>query len=183
MIERLKKLKAKKIPSAAELRNILKNDTQLRHEVEVLTKHFLGRSVSGCGNCFFDAYVELINLKKMQESKFKIVRGAVLYDPVNRDADKILTANNCTDELALYHLRHNPICRKYFALLPDNIDELLEEKPDQEKEPTEEEREIIEEIRKSILAGTPLKDIKEKLQERGFTIRKIAFLVKLAKAQ
>ncbi|MCL1936818.1 MAG: hypothetical protein FWF52_00275 [Candidatus Azobacteroides sp.] len=126
MIERLEALKSKKFSNATELRNALKNDSQLRNEVEALSKYFLGRSVSGCGNCFFDAYMELINRKKMEEkSKFQLPRGIVLYDPINKDANKILTAANCTDELALYHLKYNPNCRKYFSGLPENIDELI----------------------------------------------------------
>jgi hypothetical protein len=108
------------------LTDALKNDAALRHEVEVLAKHFLGRSVSGCGNCYFDAYMELVNKREMKETKFRVRAGAVLYDPVNKDAGKILTAANCTDELALYHLLHNPNCRKYFSVLPENLDELLE---------------------------------------------------------
>jgi hypothetical protein len=90
---------------------------------------------SGCGNCFFDAYMELINIKNMEETKFQVKRGVIIYDPVNQDAGKILTFSNCTDELALYHLKHNPGCKKYFSVLPENIDELLEEYGKEEKKP------------------------------------------------
>jgi hypothetical protein len=126
MINRLHLLKSKKFDRASDLIDALKNDLTLRHEVEVLAKYFLGRSVSGCGNCYFDAYMELVNKKEMKETKFKVRAGAVLYDPVNKDAGKILTMANCTDELALYHLKHNPNSRKYFSVLPENLEELLE---------------------------------------------------------
>jgi hypothetical protein len=126
MTDRLHLLKSKKFDRASDLIDALKNDLTLRHEVEVLAKYFLGRSVSGCGNCYFDAYMELVSRREMKETKFKVKAGAVLYDPVNKDAGKILTMANCTDELALYHLRHNPNCRKYFSVLPENLEELLE---------------------------------------------------------
>jgi hypothetical protein len=126
VLERLILLKSKKYSCAADLREALKNNADLRNEVNALSRYFLGRSVSGCSNCFFDAYMELINFKNMEKSKFQIRRGAVLYDPINKDVSKILTAANCTDELALYHLKLNPNSRKYFSELPDNVDELIE---------------------------------------------------------
>ena len=128
MIDRLIILKSKQFGNAKELQSALKNDYSLRHEVDVLAKHFLGRSASGCSNCYFDAYMELINIKKMEtKSKFQLMRGALLYDPVNKDVSRILTFHSCTDELALYHLKHNPNCRKYFSVLPDDVDDLIED--------------------------------------------------------
>lgn len=163
MIERLNILKSKKFSSATDLREALKNDTTLRNEVELLSKRFLGRSVSGCGNCFFDAYMELINLKKMEEkSKFQVKRGAVLYDPVNQDAGKVLTAANCTDELALYHLKNNPNARKFFSTLPDDVDDLIEnfgkkeDKKQSGKEPvvlSEVEQAEIEPVKAALASG------------------------------
>jgi hypothetical protein len=184
MIERLILLKTRKFSGAAELRDVLKSDNSLRQEIETLSKHFLGRSVSGCGNCYFDRYMELVNIKKMEESTFKIRAGTVLYDPVNQDADKILTANNCTDELALYHLKHNPGCRKHFYQLPDNLGELIENlgNPKLEEPLNEEDAEIIEKIKQQLSSGVALKAIKEELQREGYTVRKTAELIRLAKA-
>jgi len=126
MIERLKILQSKTFASYAELRDALKNDRELRNEVMELSRYFLKRSVSGCSNCFFDAYMELFNIKNMEDKiRFQIKRGAVLYDPVNKDVNKILSALNCTEELALYHLKNNPDSREYFSVLPDNVDELI----------------------------------------------------------
>jgi hypothetical protein len=127
MIERLKALQSKRYSGTADLNEALKSDSGLRNEISALSRHFLGRSVSGCSNCFFDAYMELFYLKGMEEkTKFKIKRGVVLYDPINQDAGKLLTAANCTDELALYHLKFNPNCRRFFYELPDNVDALIE---------------------------------------------------------
>jgi hypothetical protein len=185
MKKRLEILKSKKYPAASELRNALKSNSELRQEIETLTKHFLGRSVSGCGNCHFDAYMDLINLKKMNETKFKVKHGAVLYDPVNQDLNKVLTANNCTDELAIYHLKHNPGSRKYFSVLSENVDELIAGlgNPEESDEPTEEEKAVIEAIKQAIASGVALKEIKEGLREKGLTVRKADALVKLAKAE
>jgi hypothetical protein len=185
MIERLNILKSKKFSDATQLRNALKNDTALRHEVEVLTKRFLGRSVSGCGNCFFDAYMELINIKNMEETKFQVKRGAVIYDPVNQDAGKILTFSNCTDELALYHLKHNPGCKKYFAVLPENIDELLEEYGKEEKKPvglSETELAEIEPVKVALASGKTQKSIAEELKAKGYLGRVVSKIIASAKA-
>jgi hypothetical protein len=126
MLERLNALKSRKHLRPSDLIEALKRDSGLRNEVNSLSRYFLGRSVSGCSNCFFDAYMELVNLKNMEEkTKFKLRRGVVLYDPVNLDAGKMLTSANCTDELALYHLKFNPNCRKHFHELPDDVEELI----------------------------------------------------------
>jgi hypothetical protein len=105
---------------AAELRKELESNATLRREIETLNKHFFGKPLSNCGDCFLDAYVKLYKLNNMVVSKFKVKAGALIYDPVNQDAGKILTAANCTDELALYHIKHNPNCRKFFSVLPDD---------------------------------------------------------------
>lgn len=168
MIERLNILKSKKFPSATDLREALKNDTGFRNEVKTLSKRFLGKSVSGCGNCFFDAYMELINIKNMkEESKFQVIRGKVLHDTVNQDVSKILTYANCTDELALYHLKHNPNARKFFSTLPDDVDELIENygkevKKSNGKEPIElSETELaeIEPVKAALASGKAQKSI------------------------
>jgi hypothetical protein len=125
MIERLNILKSKRYLNYGELSEALKKDDTLRKEVHALGKHFLGRIISGCSNCLFDAYIQLINFKVMEEKKFQVKRGVILYDPISQDAGKILTAANCTDELALYHLKNNPDARRYFSVLPDDVDELL----------------------------------------------------------
>ena len=191
MIEKLFLLKSKKFNNANELRDALKNDNQLKHEVEVLAKHFLGRSVSGCGNCFEDAYWELINIKNMEEKKFKVKAGAVLYDPVNKAVDKILTAANCTDELALYHLKHNPNCKKYFSVLPEDVDELVENFEGKEPKAPENPKQIIlgekevadiEFVKTEFAAGKTKKEIVEALKTKGYSGKIIGKILSSAKA-
>ena len=197
MIERLLILKSKKFNSAKDLQDALEKDNRLKHEVEVLTKHFLGRSVSGCGNCFFDAYMELINIKKMEKKKFRVKAGTVLYDPVSKKFDKILTAANCTDELALYHLKHNKDCKKYFSILPDDVDEMVEnfewkepkapkvpKAPKTKKEVIFGEKELadIESVKTEFTSGKTKKEIIEVLKAKGYSGEIIGKILSSAKA-
>ena len=194
MIERLNILKSKRYPSAAELKNAMDKDAGLRNEVNSLSRHFLHRSVSGCSNCFFDAYIELINLKNMKEKKFQVKRGAVLYDPVNQDASKILTAANCTDELALHHLKNNPNSRKYFSVLPDDVDELIEKfvtgtpttKTGNEKKEIvlgETELAEVELVKAALAEGKTQKSIVEDLKTKGYSNQVLGKIMALAKAK
>ena len=127
MIERLKILQANKgqFSNGRELTESLKNNQALRNEVKTLSKAFLHKEVSGCNNCYFDAYMELIklNIEKImtkQECQFELKRGKLLRDAVNLDVSKNMTQANITDELALYHLKTNPSCAKFFSTLPED---------------------------------------------------------------
>lgn len=134
MLERLLTLQSKReqYPDGGALLTAVKTDAALRAEIEALAEHFLGRKVSGCSNCYMDAYIELIHLSKQQimakeNTHFHLKAGVLLHDVVNYEVKKNMTNANLTDELALYHLRTNPSCRELFDKLPDNIDELLAE--------------------------------------------------------
>ena len=110
MIERLKALQADKgqFSNSRELTKSLKTNQALRNEIKTLSRAFLHKEVSGCNNCYFDVYMELINLsteKVMKESQFELKRGKLLRDIVNFDISKNMTQGNITDELALYHLK------------------------------------------------------------------------------
>ena len=131
MIERLKKLQATRgqFANHSELSRCLKSDDSLRREIDALSRAFLNKKVSGCSNCYTDAYFELITLsidKAMGKSIFELKRGKLLRDVVNFDVSKNMTQANITDDLALYHLSTNPGCAKFFAVLPDNWEELVE---------------------------------------------------------
>lgn len=133
MIERLKILKTSKgqFANNSELSERLKNDEALRKEVETLSRAFLNKTVSGCNNCYADAYYELINLdiqKAMDKEKcqFKLRAGALLRD-INGDIGKNMTQANITDDLSLYHLKTNPNNKRLFHTLPESLDKLLEE--------------------------------------------------------
>ena len=55
----------------------------------------------------------------MASSRYKLKAGALLQ--AFSDASKVCTNANLTDELAEYHLRINPACRKYFAVIPGEV--------------------------------------------------------------
>jgi hypothetical protein len=134
MIERLKALKntREQFAKGSELFSACKSNESLKQEISALSKRYLNRSVAGCQNCYMDAYLELINLsidKVMSKDKieFRLRNGALLRDVVNQSIDLNCTNLNITEELALYHLKTNPGCRKMFDKLPDNIEQLLED--------------------------------------------------------
>lgn len=112
-----------------ELREKIKHEHAFRHELERLYVRATGLKLNkSCSDCWMDAYIVLMTIKQittMQEKNFELKAGALLIDVVNHDNAKLCTRHNLTDELALYHLKTNPACRKKFSKLPDNIEELL----------------------------------------------------------
>ena len=103
----------------------LRNDNVLRGEIDFLAEKFLNKKIAGCINCYTDAYFELLTLdKKMaiekQKCVFRLRAGALIKD-VNGDRSKMMSNHNITNELALYHLRTNPHCRRFFDK-PDDLD-------------------------------------------------------------
>lgn len=197
MIERLTLLQANKgqFANGGELSKACKTDSALRHEIEVLAKHYLSKSVSGCSNCYFDAYFELINLKletamSKDTCKFKLKTGALLQDVVNYDNDLLCSNANITDELALYHLKTNKNAKKYFQTLPEDVDDLIEafvlpgEEPelsDEEKaaieaaalEQENAEKELVTEIVTMLKAGSTKTAIREKFEKTTVGTKKI----------
>ena len=90
-----------------------------------ICEKFLNKKIAGCINCYTDAYFELLTLdKKMaiekQKCVFRLRAGALIKD-VNGDRSKMMSNHNITNELALYHLRTNPHCRRFFDE-PDDLD-------------------------------------------------------------
>jgi hypothetical protein len=61
-----------------------------------------------------------------KKSLFWLLAGALLQDTVNYDNDLLCSNANITDDLALYHLKTNPKCRRLFQEVPENVDELIE---------------------------------------------------------
>ena len=124
MINRLQKLKEIKYNNAHELRNAL--TPELKAELRALYLHFFGKQLSGCSNCFFDAYIELYRLNpdktKTQERLFELKRGHVFYVD-----NKIISFINLTDEYAIKRLAVWPADIKYFNRYPVNWEKLVEE--------------------------------------------------------
>lgn len=61
-----------------------------------------------------------------QKTEFHLLAGALLQDVENGNPKYICSNANLTDELALYHLKTNPDCRRLFQGLPENVDALIE---------------------------------------------------------
>lgn len=119
-IDRLVELQRnrKQYENGAALDFALRNDNVLRGEIDFLAEKFLNKKIAGCINCYTDAYFELLTLdKKMaiekQKCVFRLRAGALIKD-INGDRSKMMSNHNITNELALYHLRTNPQCWKFF---------------------------------------------------------------------
>lgn len=135
MLERLRILQECRVQFAdgGKLYSELQTNAVLRNEIDYLSTQILKRNVSGCINCYFDAYMELVSIKitkefmeKIKKCLFWLLAGALLQDTVNWDNDLLCSNANITDDLALYHLKTNPNCRELFQELPENVDELIE---------------------------------------------------------
>lgn len=132
MFARLQALKALrgKFANGGELARSLRENNELRSEIDSLARIFLRRRVTGCINCYTDAFFELIMLdeqkaKDIMNTQFELKAGALLKDA--NDRSKNMTNVNCTDELALWHLKNHPESLKLFVRVPDNLAELLAE--------------------------------------------------------
>ena len=114
-------------------------------EIETLYREVLGKKVRDC-NCpdrYRDAVIELRiftkNHLKMEKSKFRLKPGVVI---VPSNDPEVYTNNNLTDEVAIAFLKERPGARGLFAELPENVDDLLAEKPavvEPEPEPEKEQ--------------------------------------------
>jgi hypothetical protein len=187
MIERLKQLQSTggQFANIGNLSSELITNYALRKEIETLSKAFLNREVSGCKNCYADAYMELITLsieKAMvkQASKFELIRGKLLRDIINMDVSKNMTQANITDELSLYHLKTNPECVKFFAKLPNDWEALVEAylipgtepeqpKPEDDAAQLEAEKKLVDEIVAALESGIS----KTKLREQYKSVEKV----------
>jgi hypothetical protein len=131
MLEEIQSIDIKSTSTRSVLYERLRTDTELRGKIKKLSKQLLSQEIGSCINCFIDAVVQLqrLNKNKMstQKPEYVVKAGALIRDVVNLDASKTLTANNCREELALYHLAVNPNCKKFFSRLPKDIDNRVEE--------------------------------------------------------
>lgn len=113
--------------SAAEVRGLIARSADFRNETEKLYRSIYRRPLNkSCGDCWIDAYILIMKgnpekLKAMKKKRYDLRAGAVLVDP--KDPTKNATRNNITDELAIYHLRIHPTCKRLFSVLPENWEE------------------------------------------------------------
>ena len=151
MLERLKILQAdrSRFSNGREAASCLLSDKALRQEVEILTKAFFNTSVSGCGDCYAEAYTKLMNLNlktamEKIECQFVLGAGRLLQD-IN-DRTKTCSQANITTELALYHLSKNPNEINKFVKFPKDWEQQVENfKSAKPEENLEQEATVAEE--------------------------------------
>lgn len=160
----------------------VQQDGELQREISELARHYLGREVRGCSNCYSDALFELLTLNieramQKEECKFKLRGGKLLLDAVNGDVSKAMTQANISDELALYHLKTNPYCEEYFEELPTDWKEQVEAfdintmskgKVNTEVFDPEQYREIIDEMTEDLKGGMSKNKLIEKFKGVDF---------------
>lgn len=137
-------------------------DNEFRRLVYSLSKYFLQTTLSNCNSCYFDAYIQLILLKKenamkSEECLFGLRAGALLYGENN---DLNMTNVNTTNELALYHIKRDPRCLKFFHKVPANLDELLAAM-DAQVEPPFTEDDVLQEFAEKEFINMLAESIKE----------------------
>jgi len=123
------------------------SDPAFASEIESLYAYFIGTFRRYCGNCWHDAFLQLLTLKNMDnKSQFKVLSGTLLHDPVNQDVRYMLTPRRLAtmgDDLALRHLAHNPHAVDYFEKpLPANLDKMIAEYLKREKAAAEAPEEV-----------------------------------------
>lgn len=108
----------------------------------VLDKYFKKTS---CGQCYEDALIE-INIKYKQTktikemSNFQLKNGVVL---MSNEIPDVMSFKNITDELSIKFLKINPNYIDYFAVYPENWEELVNPVKKEAKKETKVE-EIVE---------------------------------------
>lgn len=117
---------------AAALTSALRGDSRLQAEVRELYLLLLKKQVSGCINCYADAFFELLSLtpervEKAAACMFRLKPGVLLHDAVNMDSSRTMSNANITTELALYHLATNPGCASRFEVLPSGWEKQVEQ--------------------------------------------------------
>ena len=115
----------------AQIRKLASESSEFRVETEMLYRKVSGSPLNkNCTECWVDAYAVIIKsdpdkVERRAARKFDLKAGALLIDRVKGDNSKMCSMHNITDELAIYHLRTNPKCIKYFSRYPENWQELV----------------------------------------------------------
>lgn len=122
---------------------------------------------ANCNTCYIEAVMQLIKFTTtdMKGCKYELKKGVVLQ--VFGDPTKAVTNANLTDELAEWHLKNNPSCRKFFVTIPNTprvepekvigkepVMDIVNPEP-QEKEPEEAPVESVEAVEEPTEAPKP----------------------------
>lgn len=114
----------------SQVRQLASESSDFRVETEMLYRRVSGSALNkNCSECWVDAYVVIVKsdpdkVEERAARKFDLKAGALLIDRKTGDNSKMCSMHNITDELALYHLRTNPKCIRFFSRYPENWQEL-----------------------------------------------------------
>lgn len=115
--------------SSREVRELISANSAFKREISHFYCDVLKRRMNlRCNDCYMDAYIEIMTtptdkLIAMAEREFELRAGALLFDVVSGDRTKTATAQNLTDELAMYHLTTNPSYIRFFSKYPSDWEE------------------------------------------------------------
>ena len=112
----------KRTPANELIENHLKEVFTLYHKM-------YGEVCTGCPNKIAGYIKRIKNFKQSkimsnEKSNFKLKKGAILPKP---GTSEVYSNENLTDEVAIRFIKKNPNRKQLFAVLPKNLDELLEE--------------------------------------------------------
>lgn len=121
----------------------------------------------------------------MTSSNYVLKQGVLLQ--AFSDASKTCTNANLTDELAKWHLKNNPACIKYFAVVPGGIkipappksmdvDKIAAKSSKEQIIPAEKPK---EEVKAETDLDTELFDLKERLTKLKIKFHPLTGVVKL----
>lgn len=104
-------------------REYINHPTQRSEErnskIRAVYKTLTGESVSSCRTCLLEALLIINKRNEMGPCKYLLKEGARLV--AFGDYSKNCTNRNITNELAEWHLSHNPTCARLFARMPESI--------------------------------------------------------------
>lgn len=97
--------------------NIKSQTKEKKQKIASAYRQLFGKPMNeGCGTCYVEAIFEIKKFMEKEPCKYRLKPGVLLQ--AFGDESKNATNINLTDELAEYHLRTNPGCAKYFAIIP-----------------------------------------------------------------
>lgn len=114
----------------------IRANREVKHAIYDLYFALKNKTLGGCGSCEADALIFLLskktedNMKKITECRFKLKQGVLLTDTHGNLPDA--TCANLTDEVAIAYLKDNPARARFFAEIPEDLND--EEATDEETE-------------------------------------------------
>jgi hypothetical protein len=91
-----------------------------RDKIRSAYRELTGENLTtNCSTCLIETLFKIKKLMEKQPCKYLLKPGALLQ--AFSDVDKTCTNANLTDELAEWHLKHNPGTRCLFSRIPEEV--------------------------------------------------------------